>query len=478
MMTSRCHRTPRRRESHARTCAGAGRSSASSGCSSAARSASPTSTSGSTSHQGHLDHRARRPATRAPARGQGPVRHGRGPHDVRLGGLRRPRPGRSAEAVVRLEAAGWVNVGKANLHEFAYGITSQNLHYGDGAEPARSRARTAGGSSGGSAAALVAGLADGALGTDTGGSIRIPAACCGIVGFKPSYGLVPIDGVFPLAPSFDHAGPMARDVAGCVELHARSSRASRSRRSSRSRRCASALRGRTVATARARAAARGAALFPRRAVVDFPIAEAVAPALQREVGDVHRDLYARAGRAVRREHPRRRSSGASRSTDADGTQRAAAARSEHAERAASRRSTASTCCSHRRSPLVPPPADVDRDRDPGRDDALHLPVQRARLAGARPALRGGRGRDSRVDRRSSAARAPTGSCLRPGSCSKQRSRPDAGLPTNGGMKRFVSASSRLVAASFRSPARTARRRRSTPRPTPAARVPAAASTSP
>ena len=78
--------------------------------------------------------------------------------------------------------------------------------------------RTAGGSSGGSAAALVAGLADAALGTDSGGSIRIPAACCGIIGFKPTYGLVPIDGVFPLAPSFDHVGPMARDVAGCVEL--------------------------------------------------------------------------------------------------------------------------------------------------------------------------------------------------------------------------------------------------------------------
>ena len=101
------------------------------------------------------------------------------------------------------------NVGKANLHEFAYGVTSQNLHYGTVPNPA-APGRTAGGSSGGSAAALAAGLADAALGTDTGGSIRIPAACCGIVGFKPSYGLVSTDGVFPLAPSFDHAGPMAR----------------------------------------------------------------------------------------------------------------------------------------------------------------------------------------------------------------------------------------------------------------------------
>ena len=126
-------------------------------------------------------------------------------------------PATSAGAVVRLEAAGWVNAGKANLHEFAYGVTSQNLHYGVVPNPAYP-GRTAGGSSGGSAAALALGLVEGALGTDTGGSIRIPAACCGIAGFKPSFGTVPIDGVFPLAASFDHAGPMARDVAGCVGL--------------------------------------------------------------------------------------------------------------------------------------------------------------------------------------------------------------------------------------------------------------------
>ena len=118
---------------------------------------------------------------------------------------------------MRCEAVGWVNAGKTNLHEFAYGVTSQNLHYGAVPNPAHPDL-TAGGSSGGSAAALALGLVAGALGTDTGGSISIPAACCGIVGFKPTFGLVPIDGVFPLAPSFDHAGPMARDVAGCVAL--------------------------------------------------------------------------------------------------------------------------------------------------------------------------------------------------------------------------------------------------------------------
>src|SRR5438552_8128885 len=78
--------------------------------------------------------------------------------------------------------------------------------------------RTAGGSSGGSAAALAAGLADAALGSDTGGSIRIPAACCGIVGFKPTWGLVPLDGCFPLAPSLDHGGPMARSVEDCETI--------------------------------------------------------------------------------------------------------------------------------------------------------------------------------------------------------------------------------------------------------------------
>ena len=126
-------------------------------------------------------------------------------------------PAETAEAVTLLEDAGYVNVGKANLHEFAYGVTSENPHYGAVPNP-RAPGRTAGGSSGGSAAALAAGLADAALGSDSAGSIRIPAACCGVVGFKPTYGLVPIDGCFPLASSFDHAGPMARDVGGCVRM--------------------------------------------------------------------------------------------------------------------------------------------------------------------------------------------------------------------------------------------------------------------
>lgn len=125
-------------------------------------------------------------------------------------------PNSSAEAVVRLERAGWESAGKANLHEFAYGITSQNPHFGTVPNPSFPE-RTAGGSSGGPAAALAAGEADLGLGSDSGGSIRIPAACCELVGFKPSFGAVPMEGCFPLAPSFDHAGPLARDVGGCRE---------------------------------------------------------------------------------------------------------------------------------------------------------------------------------------------------------------------------------------------------------------------
>lgn len=126
-------------------------------------------------------------------------------------------PTETAAAVRRLEAGGYANVGKTNLHEFAFGVTSANPHYGTVPNPA-APGRTSGGSSGGSAAALAAGLADAALGSDSAGSIRIPAACCGVVGLKPTYGLVSLDGCWPLAPSFDTAGPMARDVAGCAAM--------------------------------------------------------------------------------------------------------------------------------------------------------------------------------------------------------------------------------------------------------------------
>ena len=133
--------------------------------------------------------------------------------------FRRHVPAETAAAVRLLQEAGYANVGKTNLHEFAYGITSVNPHYGTVPNP-RFPGRMAGGSSGGSAAAVAAGLAVVGLGSDSGGSIRIPAACCGLVGFKPTYGLVPLDGCFPLAPSFDHAGPIAGSVADCADAMA------------------------------------------------------------------------------------------------------------------------------------------------------------------------------------------------------------------------------------------------------------------
>ncbi|MFN2628546.1 MAG: amidase [Gaiellaceae bacterium] len=120
-------------------------------------------------------------------------------------------PRRTAPAVQSLVAAGAVIVGKANLHEFAWGVTSQNPWYGTVGNP-RHPGRTAGGSSGGNAAALAAGLCDVGIGTDTGCSIRLPAACCGVVGLKPAWGRIPTAGVYPLCPTFDTVGPMARTV--------------------------------------------------------------------------------------------------------------------------------------------------------------------------------------------------------------------------------------------------------------------------
>jgi aspartyl-tRNA(Asn)/glutamyl-tRNA(Gln) amidotransferase subunit A len=128
-------------------------------------------------------------------------------------------PQRSAPAVTALEAEGAIVVGKANADEFAWGVCGQNTFYGDTVNPIAPD-RVAGGSSSGNAAALAAGMVPLALGTDTGGSIRLPAAACGIVGLKPAYGAVPTQGVFPLAASFDTVGPMARTVADCALAHA------------------------------------------------------------------------------------------------------------------------------------------------------------------------------------------------------------------------------------------------------------------
>jgi aspartyl-tRNA(Asn)/glutamyl-tRNA(Gln) amidotransferase subunit A len=122
-------------------------------------------------------------------------------------------PGADATVVARLAGAGAIVLGKLNMHEFAYGPEGLNAHYGDVRNPWDAAGhRIAGGSSSGSGAAVAAGLVPGSLGSDTGGSIRIPASLCGITGLKPTYGRVSRAGVLPLAWSMDHVGPMTRSA--------------------------------------------------------------------------------------------------------------------------------------------------------------------------------------------------------------------------------------------------------------------------
>jgi aspartyl-tRNA(Asn)/glutamyl-tRNA(Gln) amidotransferase subunit A len=121
-------------------------------------------------------------------------------------------PEQDATVATSLHRAGAILLGKTNLHEFAYGITTNNPHYGPTRTP-WDTTRIPGGSSGGSASAIAAGLCVASVGTDTGGSIRIPAALCGIVGLKPTFGRVSCHGVVALAPTFDHVGPLARTAA-------------------------------------------------------------------------------------------------------------------------------------------------------------------------------------------------------------------------------------------------------------------------
>jgi aspartyl-tRNA(Asn)/glutamyl-tRNA(Gln) amidotransferase subunit A len=120
-------------------------------------------------------------------------------------------PSEDATVVRKLRRAGAIVLGKTNLHEFAYGVTSENPHYGAVRNPWKTD-RISGGSSGGSAVAVAAGLCAAAIGTDTGGSIRIPSGLCGVVGLKPTFGRVSVHGVFPLAASFDHVGAIARSA--------------------------------------------------------------------------------------------------------------------------------------------------------------------------------------------------------------------------------------------------------------------------
>ncbi|MGI9073897.1 MAG: amidase [Bryobacteraceae bacterium] len=124
-------------------------------------------------------------------------------------------PQYDATVVEKLKAAGAISIGKTNLHELAYGITSKNPHYGRVLNP-RDTNRIPGGSSGGSAALVAAGILPFSLGSDTGGSIRIPASYCGITGLKPTYGRVSRYGVLPLAFGLDHVGPLASCAEDCA----------------------------------------------------------------------------------------------------------------------------------------------------------------------------------------------------------------------------------------------------------------------
>ena len=200
-------------------------------------------------------------------------------------------PDVSAEAVQRLEAGGYSVAGKTNLHEFAYGISSQNPHYGTVPNPV-APGRLAGGSSGGSAAAIAAGDVMLALGSDSAGSIRIPAAWCGVAGFKPTHGLVSVEGCFPLAPSYDVVGPMASSVEGCERLMRTLAPGFESveLESLEELEVGVAWLDQADPLVRERVL-EAAALFPRRREIELPLAPANRVDFMREVADVHRALF-------------------------------------------------------------------------------------------------------------------------------------------------------------------------------------------
>nr|WP_315834060.1 amidase [Bradyrhizobium prioritasuperba] len=132
-----------------------------------------------------------------------------------------PSAARDATVIARVRQAGFVIIGRTNMTEFAYSGLGINPHYGTPANPwQRATPRVPGGSSSGAAISVSDGMAHAALGTDTGGSCRIPAAFAGIVGYKPTARLIPQDGIVPLAPSLDAAGPLARSVGCCASVHA------------------------------------------------------------------------------------------------------------------------------------------------------------------------------------------------------------------------------------------------------------------
>ena len=198
-------------------------------------------------------------------------------------------------AVQRLEAAGYAERRQStNLHEFAYGTTSENRALRAPCRILATPGRIAGGSSGrlGGRTRGRASPTPRSAPTPAARSC-IPAACCGMTGFKPTYGLVPIEGCFPLAPSFDHAGPMARDVDGCEQmLQALVLRSSRRRSTSARSRSASPDRASGPARSRQSRSGRGGALPAPAAGWSSPRADGFTTRFSREVADVHRELFA------------------------------------------------------------------------------------------------------------------------------------------------------------------------------------------
>ena len=279
-------------------------------------------------------------------------------------------PAASAEAVRRLEVAGYAVAGKTNLHEFAYGISSQNPHFGTVPNPA-APGRLAGGSSGGSAAAIAVGDVELALGSDSAGSIRIPAAWCGVVGFKPTYGLVSAEGCFPLAPSYDTVGPMASSVEGCEELLCAlvPGYEQAALESLEELEVGVAWLDRAQPLVRERVT-EAAALCPRRREIELPLAPENRADFMLEVADVHRalfpgneDLY---GDNVRGKIERCR-----RVTDGE----AAAAereRAEYRERMAEAFEGLDLVLTPT-VPFVPPPADIDELELRGAGTSLTYP---------------------------------------------------------------------------------------------------------
>jgi len=162
-------------------------------------------------------HRDPQPATGGPTIGVKDVIDVAGMPTTAASKILHRLPERDAECVARLRAAGGTIVGKLNTHEFAYGALTNSPHFGAALNPWNTE-HGCGGSSGGSGAAVAAGLVDAALGTDTAGSVRIPAAFCGVSGIRPTWGLVSTEGVQSTAWSLDTVGPLARSAEECEQL--------------------------------------------------------------------------------------------------------------------------------------------------------------------------------------------------------------------------------------------------------------------